>query len=412
MSMTKKYILSIILLVLVSVFFSARFFGVSLEKKTGISLNSDERAWLNKHQNTIRITADPVFLPVSQIEKGQMTGMLADYSEKMEKILGIRFVVVSPPDFAGSLKMARNNEVDIISGVAKTPDRSEYLLFSQPVIKYPAVIAVRKDFKGTPVLSEMKHMKICVGKGFAVIDYLKREYPGHEFREVPDEYAGLLEVEQGLSDAIITDLIKVSYLIKQKEFGNIKVAGEIGFSYALAFASVKTEPLLNSIIIKALDLISEKEKEAIFNKWVSLDYSSNYLKYRTFYLVLLLAVSVIFLLVLFYSWNRMLKLKVNRKTLELSEKQARLDTEIRLRTADLSLVNEELKKAIAEINTLEGFIPICTVCKKIRTDQQFWESVEKYVSNHSDVMFEASLCPKCEEKFLRSGSSALMGAER
>jgi len=56
---------------------------------------------------------------------------------------------------------------------------------------------------------------------------------------------------------------------------------------------------------------------------------------------------------------------------------------------------EELKKAISEIKTLRGFIPICSHCKRIRTDKGYWEQIEKYIGDHSEAEFTHGICPDC-----------------
>jgi hypothetical protein len=58
----------------------------------------------------------------------------------------------------------------------------------------------------------------------------------------------------------------------------------------------------------------------------------------------------------------------------------------------------ELRKALDEIKTLSGFLPICASCKKIRDDKGYWNDVEKYVTDHSDAQFSHGLCPECAEK--------------
>lgn len=60
--------------------------------------------------------------------------------------------------------------------------------------------------------------------------------------------------------------------------------------------------------------------------------------------------------------------------------------------------NMSLRDYIAEIQTLRGILPICGYCKKIRDDDGFWQSVEKYVTDHSEVKFSHSLCPDCKAK--------------
>lgn len=55
----------------------------------------------------------------------------------------------------------------------------------------------------------------------------------------------------------------------------------------------------------------------------------------------------------------------------------------------------ELEKALAEINTLKGLLPICSACKKIRDDQGSWEQIEVYIKHRSEVEFSHSICPEC-----------------
>jgi predicted hydrocarbon binding protein len=59
----------------------------------------------------------------------------------------------------------------------------------------------------------------------------------------------------------------------------------------------------------------------------------------------------------------------------------------------------DLRKALAEIKTLTGLIPICSSCKNIRDDEGYWHNVEKYVADHSEADFTHGICPTCQKKF-------------
>ncbi len=58
----------------------------------------------------------------------------------------------------------------------------------------------------------------------------------------------------------------------------------------------------------------------------------------------------------------------------------------------------ELRRALAEIKTLRGSVPICAGCKKIRDDEGFWQQVEVYVREHTEAEFSHGLCPECMKK--------------
>ncbi|MBD3422079.1 MAG: hypothetical protein GF398_18355 [Chitinivibrionales bacterium] len=59
----------------------------------------------------------------------------------------------------------------------------------------------------------------------------------------------------------------------------------------------------------------------------------------------------------------------------------------------------QLRKALDEVETLRGFLPICAHCKKIRDDQDHWNNIEDYISRHSFADFSHTLCPECVKAF-------------
>jgi DNA-binding NtrC family response regulator len=62
--------------------------------------------------------------------------------------------------------------------------------------------------------------------------------------------------------------------------------------------------------------------------------------------------------------------------------------------------NQECQLALARVKRLEGLIPICCYCKKIRDDHNYWEDVENYVSEHSEAQFSHGICPDCIKKYV------------
>ena len=62
---------------------------------------------------------------------------------------------------------------------------------------------------------------------------------------------------------------------------------------------------------------------------------------------------------------------------------------------------EELEKALAEIRTLSGLLPICSSCKKVRDDDGYWTQIESYVSQRSTAKFSHSICPDCRRTYMQ-----------
>jgi len=58
----------------------------------------------------------------------------------------------------------------------------------------------------------------------------------------------------------------------------------------------------------------------------------------------------------------------------------------------------ELRKALAEVKTLSGMLPICASCKKVRDDKGYWKQIESYILEHSEAKLSHSICPECARK--------------
>ncbi len=85
------------------------------------------------------------------------------------------------------------------------------------------------------------------------------------------------------------------------------------------------------------------------------------------------------------------------KPFNSTELLARVNNHIELKLArdKLQHMNQELRKALDQIKTLKGLVPICANCKKIRDDDGFWQEVEHYISAHTEADFSHGICPDC-----------------
>jgi DNA-binding response OmpR family regulator len=64
-------------------------------------------------------------------------------------------------------------------------------------------------------------------------------------------------------------------------------------------------------------------------------------------------------------------------------------------------VAERILKLQAEVRQLEGLLPICTYCKKIRSDDDAWQAIEVYITRQTDASFSHGICPECYESYVR-----------
>ncbi|WP_320041872.1 response regulator [uncultured Desulfobacter sp.] len=81
------------------------------------------------------------------------------------------------------------------------------------------------------------------------------------------------------------------------------------------------------------------------------------------------------------------------KPFDQTEMLARINTHIELRRKTIAL-----ETAIDEIKTLNGLLPICAHCKKIRDDKGYWNLLETYIERHTQATFSHGVCPECMDK--------------
>jgi PAS domain S-box-containing protein len=64
---------------------------------------------------------------------------------------------------------------------------------------------------------------------------------------------------------------------------------------------------------------------------------------------------------------------------------------------------QELRTALAEVRELQKILPICMYCKRIRDDKDYWQTVETYISDHTNTRFSHGICPGCYERIVEPG---------
>lgn len=91
------------------------------------------------------------------------------------------------------------------------------------------------------------------------------------------------------------------------------------------------------------------------------------------------------------------------KPVNRDELEARLQVAARVVTLQERLAERvrELEEALANVRQLQGLLPICAYCKRIRDDQNYWSQVETYLADHTDVQFSHGICPACLERVMQ-----------
>lgn len=87
------------------------------------------------------------------------------------------------------------------------------------------------------------------------------------------------------------------------------------------------------------------------------------------------------------------------KPFDSEELRARVQVGIRIVSLQERLAQRvaDLQEALSRVKQLSGLLPICSYCKRIRSDEDYWEQMESFVSEHSEAEFSHGICPTCFE---------------
>lgn len=91
------------------------------------------------------------------------------------------------------------------------------------------------------------------------------------------------------------------------------------------------------------------------------------------------------------------------KPFDRAELKARINAGERILRlqAELAARVKELELALTNVKLLQGLLPICCYCKKIRDDKNYWQQVDTYVADHSEAQFTHGICPDCRDKIVK-----------
>ncbi|MCK5115899.1 MAG: transporter substrate-binding domain-containing protein [Candidatus Aegiribacteria sp.] len=298
-------------------------------------LTATERQWLKDHP-VIIVAPDPDFPPVEFFDDdGVLRGIASEYLDLIAERLGIEFEYVHLENWAEVIEEAKAKRVDILSAASPSPQRREYLLFTEPHTVIAGVIINLQGSDETLTMDDLDGLRIAVVADYIWQDNIENEYPELDLISVPDIYTGIRSVSFGEVDVFIENIATASYAIEEMAITNLQVAGETGWHTSLAFASRDDWPLLNSILDKGLELISEEERTAVFRAWVRLEYSKVFFTRSEFWKTTFIVMgSVLLILVLILLWNRSLRKEVNQRTRDLENGLAdKLQLEEQLRQA-------------------------------------------------------------------------------
>ncbi len=278
-----------------------------------LALTADQREWLEAHP-TLRVGMDPHWAPFSFYnERGELVGYDVDLLALIEASLGVSFEVVKAENWEALLALAKQGQVDILLSTAETPERREFLAYTEPYLGYPSAIITRGGGPFLVAIEQFRGRRIAVAKDYVYHETFMREYPWIDFVTTPSNVEALVLLSRKEVDATVANLANASHIIRAKGLTNLKISGITPHHFELRAGVRKDWPQLAAIFEAALLNVDADTKARLLGRWIYVEHSDLIVWSRLKpYVVGGLGVFIVLLAAL-AGWNHLLSRDVQRR---------------------------------------------------------------------------------------------------
>jgi len=243
------------------------------QNRSEISLTAKEQAWIKQH-SVIRVHNEKDWPPFNYFEYGRPRGLSIDYMDLMAEKLGIEVEYVTGPSWNDFLGMVKRKELDVMLNIVKTEDRQKYLLYTDPYVKNPNVVASYEN-NAFEDIEALFGKTVAFPKGFFYEEVLTKSFPRIKRLPVENTLASLKAVVFGKADAALGEAAVIRTLINKNMLTGLQISGEVKLGNPdltnLRLGVRDDWPLLQSALMKAMAAVSPQEMNRIRQKWLVVD---------------------------------------------------------------------------------------------------------------------------------------------
>ncbi len=297
-----------------------------------IYFTQDEKKFIKNNNIVASVSKD--WRPFSfQGDDGTAQGISSDYWNLIVEKINLNSEYKFFDTFTEQLNSIENKTTDVIYSTGKTKERENYSIFTKEYIKFPISIVTLKDENYIESASFLHNKKVAVGRNFTAHKLFKKAYPNIKLILVDSIKDGLKLVDRKEVYAFIDIKPSLIYNINKLGFNNLKVTGNTGLEFSLRIMIRDDYQLLQSILNKTINSISEDELNSIIKRWENIHFEKEF-DYKIFQKIMILLAIVLF----FFIYRQYI---LNRANIKLQET-------VDEKTKELQDLNKNLEKRVEE----------------------------------------------------------------
>lgn len=238
------------------------------------ALSDSQSAWLKSKSSTIIVRPERKNAPYSFVTSAGRTpqGIGIDYINLVAKKVGATIQYTEPKTRNAILEDIREGKEGVLVSIGYSEKNEEYLYFTDPYLFVPVVMVVRKDDpfqKRYESLADLEGKRVAVAEDYAIEYYLQENYEKIILDSVTDNEVALQKVLLGEADAAVVDIASLAHYTKNNALSYLTTVGQTGYGRELSFAVPKSNPELQAVLNAGLMSITEDEREALKEKWLT-----------------------------------------------------------------------------------------------------------------------------------------------
>jgi polar amino acid transport system substrate-binding protein len=248
--------------------------GETTGETAGSEIGGEEEDQAEGHAGArdepVRVAVLNNFPPFSFDVRGKIMGFTIDYLRLLEEKTGLSLKLV-PGTWEDNLDKFKRGEVDLITAISYTEDRTAFTRYSKPYYLIPTVVYIQEDSFSYQGVEDLLGKTVGIEADVYYKQYL-RNYPEIDIVEIEDTNDLLRSLSFGEVDAVVTNINIGNYMIKKHMLENVELAGRIDISGIededLRIGVRRSEERLHALIQNGINRISPYEYKELQDRWV------------------------------------------------------------------------------------------------------------------------------------------------
>ena len=215
---------------------------------------------------------DPDWWPFETIdERGAHVGIAADLVALATSRAKLQVALYPTKTWEESVAASKAGKCQLASFLNQSPERDQWLIFTEPLLVDPNVLIVREDSPSPGDLATLKGRSIALPKESAVYERVRHDFPNLKLIGTDSEYEAFGMVSNRKADMTLRSRIVAGQNIKEKGWFNLKIASEVpGYENVLRMGVLKSLPALRDQLNGGIATITRAERERIINRYVEI----------------------------------------------------------------------------------------------------------------------------------------------